>query len=372
MDIHTHDHGSKSIQKCDHENDNSYAVSKLQQTAKSDRPTKITDLNDDCLVKIFDGLDLRILFNVAIANEWLRPAVRIVYEHRFGTKNVHISLNKSNSELLQDIDGHVFVSGLKMCLQYLRCFGPAMSNLYISYDGCSNKECEYIDQYVNDYCTTSLVKICFLSKPAFTIGCQPFVRTVRILYGNLGDQFPSLAQRVPNIRAFHLIKVCIDERYIEIPFDHFEDLSNNVDRNDVRLITYDHLITLLGKCRQLQSLEIVFHDRKPLNALLNFIKDNPMIRNLTVSMNDYSMAVILSEINRLVNEHRSLVELNLTGYNFTALYASLLIQQLDSLKKFRFRMDNQLEYDRFVTELDSKWQQHSNVYWAGRIVTVQR
>lgn len=54
---------------------------------------KIIDLNDDCLVKIFGHLGLNELFNVSIASEWLRPAARDVYKHKFGTKlSIHRSM----------------------------------------------------------------------------------------------------------------------------------------------------------------------------------------------------------------------------------------------------------------------------------------
>lgn len=54
-------------------------------------PTKITDLDDICLEKIFDHLGFHGLFNIAVANEWLRPAARFVYKRKFGKQFILIN-----------------------------------------------------------------------------------------------------------------------------------------------------------------------------------------------------------------------------------------------------------------------------------------
>lgn len=58
------------------------------QTAGQSTTTKITDLNDDCLVKCFKYLDLISLFKVSVASKWLRPAANDVYNRKFGSNKV--------------------------------------------------------------------------------------------------------------------------------------------------------------------------------------------------------------------------------------------------------------------------------------------
>lgn len=82
--------GSSLNLKRKHENDDSPTESKYQRPATPEQPTKCTDLNDDCLQKIFEHLNLIELFNVAVANEWLRPAAGIVYKRKFGMKKVEM------------------------------------------------------------------------------------------------------------------------------------------------------------------------------------------------------------------------------------------------------------------------------------------
>ena len=125
--------------KRQHENENCQNAQRKSQRllVKSQQPMKITDLDDDCLEKIFENLDLRSLFNVAVANEWLRPAARVVYKRKFGVKYVRIQKSHHSlpSSLKLTIAGnYILVKSLKTCLQYLRCLGSSISNLDIHYN----------------------------------------------------------------------------------------------------------------------------------------------------------------------------------------------------------------------------------------------
>lgn len=120
------------------------------------QPMKITGLNDDCLVKIFKDLDLESLFNVAVANQWLRPAARHVYKRRFGGNRVDIIGDGYSSTPLENCKSIISVAGLKMCLQYLRCFGPSIIDLVVRYAEWNDVRCEHIHFYINKYCTESL------------------------------------------------------------------------------------------------------------------------------------------------------------------------------------------------------------------------
>lgn len=366
-------HESKSNHKRQYENDDSPPESKHQRPATPEQPMKITDLDDDCLEKIFERLDLCSLCNVVASNALLRPAARTVYKRKCGIKKVHIYSSAPGLKV-SAFDNHISVSGLKMCLQFLRCFGSSIINLYISYARWNNKQCGYIHQYINKYCAESLVKLVFHHKPNISIDCfkKPFVnvRTVTVCSGDLADQFPLFAQWFPNIHTLKLMSVCIGNRYIDTSFHHLHDLRIDLIRN--RHITDECVNRLFHKCRQLKSLTIGLWDSEgmTLNKLLNFIKYNPMICKLAVSMRS-QRAVTPTEMRQLVSEHPSLVELDLKRFEFAAMDAVWLIEQLESLKKFCFKMDNQLEYDRFVAQLDSKWQPSSCFEWFGRVITVK-
>lgn len=129
---------------------------------------KITDLNDDCLMQIFGHLDLKSLFNVAIANEWLRPAAAMVYKKRFGNNEVQMSnssnyYNRNHSfRAGKEENTTIAVSGLKSCLLYLRCFGSSIIKLKVDYElPIFDKRYVHLHRYINTYCADSLSEMAF-------------------------------------------------------------------------------------------------------------------------------------------------------------------------------------------------------------------
>lgn len=127
---------------------------------------KIIDLDDDCLAKIFDHLNLQSLFNVALANAWLRSAANDVYTRKFNQKEVRFCIDSSQrNKRLFEKDTKIYVNGLKMCLQYLRCFGPSISDFEIFHLFlCKPIHCDYIYQYIREYCNLERLATMKLSK----------------------------------------------------------------------------------------------------------------------------------------------------------------------------------------------------------------
>lgn len=223
-------------QHYDTENDQN----KIQRFASPVKPesesiaTKITDINDFCLIKIFEYLDLQSLLSVAIANEWLRPAAREVYKCKFNEttvlieecENVH---PKESFELEESY--FITVRGLTMCLKYLRCFGPILSGLSIRYDDSESKRYDYIHQYVNDFCADSLTDISFQKIPNTTI--KQFqnvfnnVDCVSVSSGDLTQHLPKIVECFPNLDKLDFENIKIDNRFTLKPFQNLNDLYVN-------------------------------------------------------------------------------------------------------------------------------------------------
>lgn len=93
----------------------------------------ITDLDDDCLRKISERLDFQSLINISRANKHLGTAARDVYKIRFGIRRVCLltDLDEMGSGGFNAVDNNVHVFGLKFHLEFLRCFGSAISNIFI-------------------------------------------------------------------------------------------------------------------------------------------------------------------------------------------------------------------------------------------------
>lgn len=343
-----HEHNTNAAH--DHDNPPEF---KLQRLALSEQPINITmDL---------EHLDLYNLFNVAISNEYLRLAAGAVYKRKFGNKEVNI---QNYGMELTDHGDWINVFGLNMCLQFIRCFGPSISNLcirYESYDrlhyGWKENEYDQIHQHLNAFCAESLVKIEFVGKPNISIKhfVRPFtnVRTVRVISGHLHDQLPSLSEWFPNVRTMELAGVQMNTNNIKVPFHQLQDLRIDFNRDKFGCSMDDYFMHLLRMCYRLKSFKLILRDRygKALNTLLNFIEGNRMLCDLTVSMTRCVMVLMPSEMERIIREHPNLVELNLNGYEFTADDAIRLIKQLDSLKRFSFNVNNQLEYERFAAQV---------------------
>lgn len=212
---------------------------KLQRIESPDEPmkpaTKIVDLNDDCLMKIFGYLDLQSLFSVAIANEWLRPAANDVYKRKFGTKLInickcddyrpvtraygrgeHVAYDHRVPIHLIDLQAkpsqiHSFqICGLKTTLLYLRCFGSSIKDLKICYNRSTSKRYGYVHQYINDYCTESLVSLSF-KQMTETMSIEQFqknfvnVEEIDFLFSNFGDQ--SFFKCFPNLIRLRIYRV---------------------------------------------------------------------------------------------------------------------------------------------------------------------
>lgn len=68
-----------------------------------------------------------------------------------------------------------------------------------------------------------------------------------------------------------------------------------------------------------------------------------------------------ANVQRITVEHPTLAELEVVSYEFTADDALALIDQLNSLERFRFQMEMS-EYTNFVSRLDGgKWSVELNV-----------
>lgn len=357
---------TKSIERRQREIDERFQhfVPSQEPTVKT---TKIIDLNDDCLVQIFNHLSLESLFNVAIANEWLRPAAGIVYNRKFGKKRVGIyecadyypSILSSEYQIHEEERGiRIRIYGLRLCLQYLRCFGGLITDLVIHYDKSKSKRYQYVHHYINDYCTTSLTHILFMNRPKISIDrfTQPFINVTDVCVSccKLGKQLPHFAELFPNLQRLTLCHVRLSYGFERAPFQHLEHFCVHTgSKNGFRIHDATNLLRMNP---QLQSLEIQCHGKKiTLNSFLDVVKENQSLIKCIVNFQFAIISVHSSEVQRLINEHPSLIELGLAQYQFTADDVIALTQQLKSLTTFKFSMQNSSDLVELEARLDHKW-----------------
>lgn len=189
------------------------------------------------------------------------------------------------------------------------------------------------------------------------------VRSVVILHSDLGNQLASLSQWFPNLNSLALSSVRMDDRYIDAPFENLINLEidvNNGIRHDA--FTKSEAMQLLRLCPILMMLKIHTPGRQgmTMKTLLNVIAANPLITILSLSMDKYSVIVHPTEVQRIVNEHPTLIKLDVKNFKFAPDTAIALVRGLHSLQKFDFQIEAnhphlRREYHQFVTQLDQQW-----------------
>lgn len=318
--------------------------------------TKIIDLNDDCLVKIFNYLDLQNLFNAAVANEWLRPATHDVYKRKFGTKPVHIC-NITNDFLPIEWLSTIVICDLKSCLQYIRCFGSSIKKLTISYNESKIKQYQYVNQYINEYCHASLNEIELHNKPKNSIEnfSKPFINVRKITVWNcdIGEQFPLFVEWFPHLHHLELNFVRLRHGFDQAPFQHLTHFVIRAsNENEYGIFAAANLLRLNKQVRSLKILD--YNQAITMNALLNIIRNNKLINKLDVKFNVPRIPISSTEVQRIVREHQSLIELHLPCYQFTCDNLIALTDHLKSLKSLKFKMQDNFQHAQFISRLNRK------------------
>lgn len=347
---------------------------------KEKPPTKITDLNDDCLLKIFGHLDLVNLFSVAVANEYLRPAAGEIYRQKFGAKAVKVSecndykWTRANARKHQSEDFssaldlssyEVTVRGLKASLQFLRCFGSEIKRLYIHFEKSASKRYQHLLQQVNNFCSGNLERLTFYEMPDMAIEQQFKKRFSKVIvvtfkYGCLGQQWPSImVEYFPNIKVLNMIHVSIccraNKNSIEKPIKTLKEIYISGGLTGDKAL--EIAANLLANARQLNSFTISSRRNADMNKLLTEIKNNPSIVQLILSHNYPSVTIRVNsnQVRQLLDQHSKLIFLRLYGYELNADEAVAVIRGLKSLKIFQFHM-LPANYSQFIKQLDTrKW-----------------
>lgn len=335
------------------ENEGSEVATETEAEAEAN---SITGMCYEILEQIFDSLDLESLFNVAVTSKRLQIAAAAKFGDDHGDKHIWM-FNQSGLPLgiSKDVSkDQIIVYGLKYCLPFLRCFGAKILSLEVDYIDTAN---DYLDRYLNQYCANSLTNIKFWYKRAFSLEnfAKPFkcVEKVEIGFCNLENQLPNFVNWFPELRHLKIFSARISDCVSAVSFLHPKDLViSNFFQNDIAA-------NLLHANPQLHSLELIPNTIIALNDLLDMLSASPSIVMLQVR----SKIEDVSEVtwNRFVAEHPLMQELVLLKTQFTADRAIMLVRQLNSLKRFEFRVKNRSECDRLVGLLYNEWQHNVRI-----------
>lgn len=353
-----------------------------------EQSTKIVDLNDDCLRKVFGYLNLESLLNVSLASKWLKPAAVDVFKRKYGKKEVvlnecddfHPNMSGDAYEIRspKERNTNVAIYGLKASLLYLRYFGATIENLTIDYYKSTSIRYGFVHQYISKFCRKSLICVSFMRLPSVSIHNfeRPFknVRSLIVRDSDLGKQLTSCGKWFPKMNRLKLTNVRLTDDFDPMSFQHLKHLCVCSDEQ-VGLKTTD-IPQLLYLNRRLRSLEIeAYHKSIPMTMLLDMIKEHSKITKLDLRMlGQYAKSKVnSSEILRLVAEHPSLVKLHVPHYQFQSDDVITLICEYSSITSFHFRMKNSSNYAELESKLDkSKWILKKVYDWDSEYVKLNR
>lgn len=313
----------------------------------------------ELLDRIFDFLDVKSLLSVADTCKRLqRVAVA-----RFGAHfdNKYIWLYDSNYFGRRSPQGifvngdRIEVVGLNVCLRFLRCFGSNLLHLKVP---CSDV---LMVRYINQYCADTVNSMSFMHDGAFPIENfpKPFknVEKINVSFVNLRNYLPKFVALFPKLRQLEMTNIKMNGNAVAVSFPHLTYLNlkvSSIDSNVKDDLSTNNISKLLDANRQLQTLYIRSIDVINLTDLLNMISGNPFLLNLFICQEYCRVNAV--ELERFVSEHPTIEVLNLRYYEFGADDAIEFIRRLNSLKLFEFRLSGQSETDRFLQQLDNKWQ----------------
>lgn len=331
-------------------------------------PVSLTNICYDCLERIFDFLDLQSLLNVAGTCAWLQHIVAVQFGEKFRKKRIYLDLHNPHARSWIHVHrNEINLSGLRNCLQFLRYFGGTISDLVVNYSDVGNETAGHVDQYINQYCVGSLVKISQVQR-AFPITNlqKPFknVEKLDITSSCLGKHLPKFVDLFPNLQHLELYYVSFDAKALKnVSFPRLEHLTLIVENSNRRqYFTYANTAKLLRAHRKLQQLHLMLYGRMNLLTLLRLIWENRCITKLSVMIglgySDTYLDVNTFEMNQFIAQHPSMVELDVLSFRFTADDAIRFISQMTSLKLFKFQVKDRFECDFLLDQLDDAWTHH--------------
>lgn len=255
----------------------------------NDATTELTDLNFDCLEKVFNHLDIVDLLNLADSNVRLRKIAAFVFARKHAKKTIHIfnvyirfkfkmHLNLPDRNVL-DKGAIVQVADAKSSLQILRCFGNFITKLVITQPRGAYIS-NHIIGYANEYCADKLNEIkfeCIEDDPFEENLLKPFagVRKVEFNFCHLRSNIMDFNKWFPKMSSLRMY----GNRFVCNPTD-----NQIMEQSIVPLKRPQDYIE--AHCPHLTTLKIDGCGSKPFSLtkqhIERFIDLNPQITQLTL------------------------------------------------------------------------------------------
>lgn len=248
-----------------------------------------TDLDFDCLEYVLEYLELPDLLNLADSTKRLRKAAELVYARKYGKKWLQFrEVTNVPDQPFQLTDKAIDCQGLKMSLQLLRCFGPAISTIKLGKIETEHPNPSQMDHriftYINEYCAEYLSEFLlpnqhdsprYYRRPALDYIDKPFTNLIRLSHGDynfteeicLKTLFPKLQKLSIALRS--------NASFFKLNTKHFPSLEIFHIIEDVRdnpsILQNDMVVPFLQMNPQLKELALRSNNFRSSNLNMNLI-----------------------------------------------------------------------------------------------------
>lgn len=253
-------------------------------------PTKITDINNDCLEHIFNYLSLIDLLNVADASKCFKQGVNLSFTAKYGSKKLKLQGIEPSPHQSYEVDDYkICISNLTTCLKFIRSFGHTIDELHINYIGIGRIHCAEVDRYINEYCAETLEFIEIYRAKPYSMNKlkKRFSKVTHVEFENcnLGPQVTNFNEWFPQMSSlrFHGVNKVTDSKCIEKQIPSLSYLTIElVTKKENNSCIGLHVAKLLRSNEQIHNLDIRGWDS---NFLQSIRKDSQNLKTLSVCCN---------------------------------------------------------------------------------------
>lgn len=261
-----------SLERFGNENSQPGPSNEVPTTIEDCVPTKLSDLNFDCLLKILMPLSKTDLMTIIVCSDNFLDAARYIFERKFSKEQFHVSNNPLFNE-----------QGESQTIKYLRAFGDKIFSLHLEYDEDFRQFDQSIEWAIIENCRTSLKRITFVNAMGYAmIGItEPFeqIREVEFVGSEFGELIANFGKWFPTAHSLGLkrqIRQTSEQRQLierhHPALRHFE--IHNVMTPDINAqmiqgrINDHNLTTFIQLNPQLTSLSITCDKTKHVNGII--------------------------------------------------------------------------------------------------------
>lgn len=232
----------------------------MDLSAETMSQTKIVDIDNDCLERVFEQLELRDLVYVAEANKNLGVAAATVFKRKLKKRTVIIDYNFYIEIVIYD--DAVCIHNSLLAVQMIRRFGQSISAIKIKLSTNETFMRGKFFIHVNEYChkTLNTLLTCGRFSGTFSAAKYPFesVTEFSSTEGIVGDGCEHFNRLFPCLRRLKVVdNIIVDWKYISNTFPNMNAFTFKDHAILPQNATEDFLKTIVTLNPQLEFFKLI-------------------------------------------------------------------------------------------------------------------